>query len=251
MTTQLSDLELLVLQPTPFCNIRCDYCYLPDRDVNRRMALSTIRSIFRQLLARVPLASGLTIVWHAGEPMVLPPAYYRQALALIDSLKPTGLKLTHSMQTNGTLITDEWCRFIAEHEVSIGLSIDGPADLHDRYRKTRRGSGTHEQAMRGLRLLREHQIDFHVITVLTREALQQAAELFRFYLDNGITRVGFNIEEIEGIHKRSSLDYAQVERAYRSFLTQFINLMRQQPGTLSVREFDDLTRAIVTTRSEK
>jgi uncharacterized protein len=209
------------------------------------MALSTIRSIFRQLLARVPLASGLTIVWHAGEPMVLPPAYYRQALALIDSLKPTGLKLTHSMQTNGTLITDEWCRFIAEHEVSIGLSIDGPADLHDRYRKTRRGSGTHEQAMRGLRLLREHQIDFHVITVLTREALQQAAELFRFYLDNGITRVGFNIEEIEGIHKRSSLDYAQVERAYRSFLTQFINLMRQQPGTLSVREFDDLTRAIV------
>ena len=104
-------IQLVVVQPTPFCNIDCRYCYLPDRSNKAVLADETIANLFSQIFASGWLQHGITVVWHAGEPMVLPIDFYRRAFRLIDRLKPAEIELTHAFQTNGTLIDDAWCAF--------------------------------------------------------------------------------------------------------------------------------------------
>src|SRR5437588_7446046 len=116
----------------------------------------------------------------------------------------SSVRLNHCMQTNGTLINDEWCEFIKGCQIEIGVSLDGPKDLHDHNRKTRSLNGTFDRVVRGLSLLRNHDIPFHVISVLTRRSLADPTAIFEFFESLGIRRVHFNIEEIEGIHSQSS-----------------------------------------------
>src|SRR6266853_128495 len=118
-------IQLVVVQPTPFCNINCRYCYLPDRTNNAVLADETIANLFSQVFASGWLQHGLTVVWHAGEPMVLPIDFYRRAFRLIDSLKPAETELTHAFQTNGTLIDDAGCAFFTEADVNVEESEGG------------------------------------------------------------------------------------------------------------------------------
>jgi uncharacterized protein len=177
--------------------------------------------------------------------MVLPIAFYRRAFALIDEMKPAGLMVTHSFQTNGTLIDDAWCDFIAETHVSIGVSIDGPQRLHDLNRVTRSGRGTFDKAVAGIRLLKRHGVPFHVISVLTRESLASPREMFDFYISEGIDHVCFNVEESEGDHRSESFAEAGIEDAYYDFLSEFWRLSAEQPGKIRfIREIDDAQRNV-------
>ena len=164
-------IQLLVVQPTPFCNIDCRYCYLPDRTNKAVVAEATLANLFSQVFASGWVEEGVRVVWHAGEPMVLPIDFYRRAFRLIDGLKPPGLSVTHSFQTNGTLIDDAWCEFFAAEQISVGVSIDGPQLLHDINRVTRSGRGTFDRTIAGIRRLRRHGVPFHVISVLSAESL--------------------------------------------------------------------------------
>jgi len=161
-------ISLLVLQPSPFCNINCDYCYLPNRTSKKRMPLEVVGATIEKVFAADLVFGPLTVIWHAGEPLTVPISYYEQAFDEIRRQTPAGAVVRHCMQSNGTLINEAWCRFISDHSVSIGLSIDGPADIHDAHRKTRSGRGSHRAAMEGLRRLQAHSIPFHVISVITR-----------------------------------------------------------------------------------
>jgi uncharacterized protein len=238
-------IELLVVQPTPFCNIDCRYCYLPDRTNKAVVADETLGNLFRQVFASGWANGGLSVVWHAGEPMVLPIEFYRRAFALIDELKPTGLMVTHSFQTNGTLVDDAWCDFIAEAGVGIGVSIDGPQLLHDRNRVTRAGRGTFDKTIAGVRLLRRRNIPLHVISVLTSESLAAPREMFEFYVAEGIDHVCFNVEESEGEHRSASFAASGIEDAYYGFLSEFWRLSALHPGKLRfIREIDDAQRNI-------
>jgi uncharacterized protein len=239
-------LELLILQSTSFCNLACDYCYLPDKDAVHRLELPTLAAIFDQLFDSSLPGERLTIVWHAGEPLVLGTDYYRQAFAIIEARRPASLRVTHDFQTNGTLLDQDWCDLIQEHDAHIGLSIDGPAFLHDVHRKRRDGAGTLAAVLRGVEWLQKNQIDFHVITVLTRAALNFPDELYHFYLDHGIRRVGFNVEELEGAHQSSSLSTLGTEQAFRRFINRFLQLTTDEtPPRLSVREFDSFFHALL------
>src|SRR5688572_7242683 len=97
--------ELLIIQGTAFCNLDCSYCYLPNRDDRRRMELTTLRLIFERVFESPFIGTTLTVVWHSGEPLVLPIDFYRSAFDLADELQPADLSLSHSFQTNGTLIS--------------------------------------------------------------------------------------------------------------------------------------------------
>lgn len=192
-----------------------------------------------------PLVAGpFTVVWHAGEPMVLRPAWYARAFEIAAAHNRDGVVITHSFQTNGMLLDDEWCAFIRAHELRIGVSIDGPAFLHDRHRVTRKGTGTHRQALEGIARLRVHGIPFHVISVLTDDALDYPDELYAFYREHGVREVGFNVEEIEGPHTRSSLAGAQVETRFRRFLARFFALVAEEGDALHVRELAATMAAI-------
>src|SRR5262249_28891702 len=198
-------LGLLVLQPTPFCNISCDYCYLLHRNDRSRMDPLTIDAVARHILSSGVIGRQLSVIWHAGEPLILPHQYYEAAFEIFERWRPPGTVLTHHFQTNGTLITPEWCRVFQRDTVKCGVSVDGPARLHDQHRRTRRGAGTHKVVMNGIRLLKEAQIPYHVICVLTRESLRWPDEIFDFFLDLGVRYLCFNVEEIEGAHRISSL----------------------------------------------
>ena len=238
----LGPLDLLVLQPTPFCNIDCSYCYLPDRRNKNRMSEDTLERVFERVFASDIVRGPFTVVWHAGEPMVLPPTYYARAFA-IGERHNRGVTISHSFQTNGTLVDDEWCDLIERHGVRIGVSVDGPGFLHDRCRKTRRGGGTHAQVMQGIELLCRRGISFHVITVLTAAALDYPDEIYAFYVDNGIQHAGFNIEEIEGPNVHSSL--SGTEERFRAFLGRFFDLVSAGGHAVRVREFDSTLGALL------
>jgi uncharacterized protein len=238
-------IELLVVQPTPFCNIDCRYCYLADRTNKSVVADATLRNLFSQVFASGWATDGLSVVWHAGEPMVLPIAFYRRAFAMIDGLKPQGLMLSHSFQTNGTLIDDAWCDFIAETHLSIGVSVDGPQRFHDRNRVTRSGRGTFDKTIAGIRRLKSHDVPFHVISVLTNDSLAAPREMFDFYLAEGVDHVCFNVEESEGDHRSESFAEAGIEDAYYDFLSEFWRLSAANPGKISfIREIDDAQRNV-------
>ncbi len=232
-----SKIEMLVLQATPFCNLDCSYCYLPNRNSKQRMSEETLSRVFERVFASPFLADEITILWHAGEPLVPGVSYYERAFGIIGQLKSTELVVKHNFQTNGTLINQEWIDFFKAENVKVGVSIDGPAVLHDRYRKTRRNAGSFEQVMRGVCALQDNDFPFHVITVLTRDSLSRCRELFDFYVSNRITEIGFNIEEIEGDHRTSSLQDCDIDREIRGFFEKFLELMDKSGAQLHVREF--------------
>lgn len=237
-------LDLLVIQPTPLCNIDCGYCYLPGRDDRRRMSMETLETAFRRIFESGLARAELSVVWHAGEPLVLPPAWYAAAFAIIERIRPGRVRVRHSMQTNATLIDRRWCAFFAEHAINLGLSIDGPAWLHDRCRRTRAGQGTHARAMRGLDAVRAAGLPFHVICVLTQESLAHPDAIVDFFIAAGVRDLCFNVEEIEAAHGRSSLAFPGVEAAFRRFIERVIERMRAAPDAMRIREIDDVVAAL-------
>ncbi|HKB40571.1 MAG TPA: cyclophane-forming radical SAM/SPASM peptide maturase GrrM/OscB [Gemmataceae bacterium] len=241
-------LELLVLQPTPFCNINCSYCYLPDRQSTRRMSLDTLDQTFRWVfdsgLAREPFV----LLWHAGEPLVLPVSFYETAEDLLRRRNVANVPVLQSFQTNATLLDASWCEFLRRPGYHLGVSVDGPDFLYDRYRRTRQGRGTLDRVLQGIQLLHERGVPFEVITVLTADSLDYPDELFDFYQANEIGSVGFNVEEIEGPHTASSLQRAGTPERFRRFLTRFLTLARSADPPLRVRELETSAAALLGAR---
>jgi uncharacterized protein len=217
------------------------------------MTQEVLAQTFENVFSSGLVEETFTVIWHAGEPLVLPPRFYEDAIALIAQHNRQAVRVQHSFQTNATLLDEEWCAFIRAHDVRVGVSIDGPAFLHDRHRRTRRGEGTHAQVLAGIRQLQKHDIPFHVITVLTRESLDYPDELYEFYRDNGMDAVGFNVEEIEGPHRHSSLLGDDTPARYRRFLDRFYDLaagssllVRELAGALGLLAAGDPHRSVET-----
>jgi uncharacterized protein len=229
-----SSTRLLILQPTPFCNLDCDYCYLPDRDNPSRMALNTVRQAAQRLLDDGLAGEQLTVVWHAGEPLAMPIDFYRQAFDIIEQVLGGTSRVTHALQTNATLIDADWCRLFQQHAVRVGVSVDGPAELHDQHRHTRSGKGSHARVMQGLQQLREHGIAFHAIAVVTRHSLEHADAFFDFFLAQGIHDLGCNFDEAEGGYLKSSL--AGAEPAHAAFLHRLLQRSIEHHSQVVVRE---------------
>jgi uncharacterized protein len=239
-------IDLLVVQPTPFCNIDCKYCYLPDRNSKAIIAPQTLHNLFSQVFASGWVRDGVSVVWHAGEPMVLPIAFYRDAFAMIESLRPRDLSVVHSFQTNGTLIDKAWCAFFTEAQVNLGVSIDGPRHLHDRNRVTRSGRGTFDRTIAGVRLLRQCEVPFHVISVLSSDSMAAPQEMFDFYVAEGIEQVCFNVEESEGDHVSESFCDTGADAAYYRFLREFWRLSAAAPGKITfLREIEHALQQVI------
>jgi uncharacterized protein len=242
---RITPTELLVIQPTTFCNIDCSYCYLPERSTKKKMKFETLELLGSRVLASGWIADDTTVIWHAGEPLVMARSWYEEAFAILGAHCPAAARLSHAFQTNGTLINDGWLAFFRKHRARVGVSLDGPRALHDSRRRTRDGRGTFDRTMAGVKALRDAGMPFHVITVLTADSLQHPDELFDFYVSEGIEQICFNVEEIEVANARSSLSAPGCESAYRSFLTQFLRRMSAADRPIWVREVAGSVAAIM------
>jgi|WetSurMetagenome_2_1015567.scaffolds.fasta_scaffold01359_3 uncharacterized protein len=226
--------RLLVLQGTPFCNIACTYCYLPGRDRHERMSPDTVHRVAQRLRDDGLAGAELSVVWHAGEPLVLAPSFYDEAFAaLAEPLSPQ-TRVTHAVQTNAMLIDDDWCRLFRRHAVSVGVSVDGPQVLHDAHRRSRSGQATHAAVMRGIDRLRAHGLRFHAIAVVTGSTLADPDAFFDWFAAHGIRELGCNFDEAEGGHRRSSL--AGREAAHRAFLERLLERSVASGGQVVIRE---------------
>lgn len=182
------------------------------------MSRETLERVGQVVLGRGRLAEELTLVWHAGEPCVLPASWYLEAFEILERYRPRGTRITHSFQTNATLFDAAWLALFARPDVRVGVSLDGPAELHDRHRTSRSGQGSFQAAMAGIGALRAAGIDFHIICVLTAASLAEPQRLVDFLLGEGFPRLCFNVEEVDGSNAASTLAPGRAEAAFGSFL---------------------------------
>jgi len=236
--------HLLVVQATPFCNIKCKYCYLGELSDRSRVSDQTLENLFRKLFASGWVGKKLDLCWHAGEPTVLGIDFYRHATRLLERHRPRGVHVQQSMQTNATLLDEKWCEFFRASGMHVGVSIDGPRRINDQNRLLRSGRGAFDKIVAGVRLLRREKIPFHVIAVLSAESLRSAREIYEFFAEEGIEHVAFNVEETEGEHVSSLRPGPDVWKAYQDFFAEFTALSGRDGRVKSVREWENGFRSI-------
>ena len=178
----------VMAKPTgSICNLDCKYCFFlakealyPDSDF--RMNERVLERYIRQLI-EAHRGDTVTIAWQGGEPTIMGVRFFRQAMAIAEKYRRPGMVFEHTMQTNGTLLDEAFCEFLAEHRFLVGISVDGPRELHDVYRVDKGGAPTFDNVMRGLRLLQKHRVDFNVLTTVNRVNADHPLKVYRFHRD--------------------------------------------------------------------
>ena len=168
--------------------------------------------------------------------------YYKSAIEIIAETLSGTPRL--GIQSNGLLIDDKWCQFFKEHGFHVGLSIDGPEEFHDRYRKTRSGTGTFPKVMRAASLLNEHRVPFDVLSVLTKPAITNPATLIEFAENNRWSSLGFNIEETEGIHVSSVLSDPETPAIMFKFFQSMLEHCMSKDSNVRIREVYEMLNFI-------
>jgi uncharacterized protein len=168
----------------PICNLDCKYCFYLEKEKlypgenQWRMSDEVLEEYVRQYIHSQP-SPEINFAWQGGEPTLLGVEFFRKAVALQKKFAD-GKIIFNAIQTNGTLLDDEWCEFLATNKFLVGLSIDGPAELHDKYRVDKRQQPTFSTVMRGLELLKKQGVEFNTLTVVNRANSQQPLEVYRF-----------------------------------------------------------------------
>lgn len=170
------------------CNLDCDYCFFLSKEMlypgsRFRMAEELQELYLRQLLEAHREAPEVVVAWQGGEPTLMGLDFFRRSVLLIARSARPGQEVLNTLQTNGTLLTDEWGEFLAEHRFLVGISIDGPRDIHDRYRVDKGGKPTFDTVMRGLDVLRRNGVDHNILTTVHAANEHRGREVYRFLRD--------------------------------------------------------------------
>jgi uncharacterized protein len=169
------------------CNIDCTYCFFLSKQAlypneKTRMSEATLEAYIRQLIEshRTP---EVTVAWQGGEPTLMRVEFFRRAVELVAKYRRPGQTVRHTIQTNGLLLDDEWCAFFKEHGFLVGLSVDGPREMHDAYRVDRRGKGTFDLVMKGCQAIRRHGVEFNILCTVNAANQDHGRAVYRFFRD--------------------------------------------------------------------
>jgi uncharacterized protein len=179
----------------PICNLDCTYCFYLEKEKlhpqghNFKMSDEVLETYIIQYIGQQQ-APEVTFAWQGGEPTLLGVKFFRKVVEL-QKRHAGGKKIHNALQTNGTLLDDEWCVFFKENNFLIGLSIDGPARLHNAYRVDKKGRDTYDKVLAGLRLLKKHAVEFNTLTVVNRKNVRQPLEVYRFLREIGSGYIQF------------------------------------------------------------
>lgn len=172
------------------CNLRCNYCYYLEKDRlhspaphQRAMSFQLLETYIAQTIF-TSIDPVVQFAWHGGEPTLTGMDFFRKVIQL-QKKYGAGRVMENSLQTNGTLLTEEWCKFFSDHEFLIGISIDGPEHCHDHYRIFRNGKGSFAQVMNGLELLLKHKVEFNTLSVVNDYNARYPEEVYRFLKSAG------------------------------------------------------------------
>ena len=165
------------------CNLSCQYCYYLGRGSGTVMSDALLDEFTRQYM-EAQTSPDVLFTWHGGEPLLRPLAFYRKALDL-QRKYAHGRHVDNCLQTNGTLLTDEWCEFLRENRFLVGISIDGPQEFHDAYRHSRRGGPSWHDVMRGIALLQKHAVEWNAMATVNAVNACHPQAFYRFFRDIG------------------------------------------------------------------
>ena len=188
----------VMAKPTgAICNLDCEYCFFLSKEMlypgsRFRMAAELQEAYIRQLLEAHHRAPEVVIAWQGGEPTIMGLEFFRRSIELQRQYLRPGQRILNTLQTNGTLLSDEWGAFLKENDFLVGISIDGPREIHDRYRVSKGGLPTFDRVIRGLDVLKKHGVDWNVLTTVHAANGDQGGRVYRFLRDDlGATFIQF------------------------------------------------------------
>ena len=171
------------------CNLACKYCYYLEKNklyptAQRHLMSDEMLEQFTREYIEAQTMSQVLFTWHGGEPLLRSIDFYRKALSLQQKYAG-GRRIDNVIQTNGTLLTDEWCEFFAQNHWLVGISIDGPQPYHDHYRLTAAGKPSWKKVMQGIKLLKKHGVEWNAMAVVNAYNANHPLEFYRFFKENG------------------------------------------------------------------
>jgi len=177
------------------CNLACKYCYYLEKNnlyqnSHRHLMTDEMLEQFTREYIEAQTMPQVLFTWHGGEPLMRSIDFYKKALAL-QKKYAHGKQIDNVIQTNGTLLTDEWCEFFAQNHWLVGISIDGPQEYHDHYRVTPAGKPSWEKVMQGISLLKKHRVEWNAMAVVNAYNAEHPLEFYHFFRDNGCQYLQF------------------------------------------------------------
>ncbi len=248
MVVASREFQVMVKPAGALCNMACRYCYyLEKADLYAstpapRMSEAMLETYIAQHIAASSVPT-VAFSWHGGEPTVLGLDYFRTIVTLQRKHLPKGRQVFNGVQTNGLLLDEDWCRFFADEHFGVGLSLDGPAELHDDYRVTRGEEGTARQVLRAFRLLRRHKVTCNILCVVHDRNVQHPTQVYRFLKEIGSQYVGFlPLVERTGPDGEVSPRTVPAEAYGRFLCAIFDEWVQQDVGRIMVQIFDEVSR---------
>ncbi len=238
------------------CNLACSYCFFLPKEAlypgsSFRMSDEVLENYIRQLI-EAHRSPQVTVAWQGGEPTLMGIDFYRHAIELQEKYRKPGMTFENTMQTNGTLLDDDWCRFFRDNDFLIGISIDGPRELHDACRGDKGGHGSFDRVIRGLRLLQKHGVEYNVLSTVNRSNADYPLEVYRFLRDEARTDWIQFIPIVERINEDGGTLYQEGNTVsdlsvkpeqFGSFLTRiFDEWVRNDVGRVFVQTFEASAR---------
>jgi len=243
----------LLIKPTGSdCNLDCKYCFYKNRSPQvgqgrQRMSNEVLENLVKDYLElRLPFSG---FAWQGGEPTLMGLDFYKKAVALQEKYGAAGQEIGNSLQTNAVLLTDEWCDFLQGFGFLVGISIDGPRELHDYYRRYRSGRGTFDKVIRAVESCKEYKVAFNTLTLLNNRNVEEPERLFDFIVWLGVKFLQFiPCVEIEAATGKVA-DFSITPGQYGDFLCRlFDHWYKYGPKEVSIRDFDSILSYCVTGR---
>jgi uncharacterized protein len=240
---------LLIKPSGSDCNIDCAYCFYKDRASEFGKGRQRMSDEVLEKLVKDYMQLGFGVVgfaWQGGEPTLMGVDFFRRAVELQKKYGSNGQEVSNTLQTNGVLLDDNWCRFLHENKFLLGISIDGPKEFHDKYRVDHSGSGTFDKVMRGIKNCQEHKVEFSALVLLNDKNVEHPEALFDFLIENELTYLQF-IPCVETEPGTGNIaDFSIMPKQYGDFLCRLFDLWYEYgPEKLNIREFDSLVTYFV------
>jgi uncharacterized protein len=178
----------VLIKPTgAICNLDCKYCFFLSKEMlypgSRFQMAEDLLEVYLKQLLECHQAPEVPVAWQGGEPTLMGLDFFKRSVELVNKSKRPGQQVQYTIQTNGTLLDDEWCTFFKQNNFLVGLSVDGPKDLHDVYRVNKGGAGSFDQVMHGLDLLTKHKVDVNILCTVHAANQHHPLEVYRFFRD--------------------------------------------------------------------
>ncbi len=253
LPTKVQTRRSVVIKPAgSFCNLRCDYCFYLEKQslytglpTEHRMSEQTLDKIIADMFA---CCDAPTFIWHGGEPTLMGLDFFKQAME-VQRYYAQGREYANALQTNGTLLTEEWAEFFKEENFLVGISLDGPEHVHDCYRKDIQGNGTFNRVLTKAIMLSDHGVPVNVLATVNAYSAKYVEQVYKFFKRHRFIFMQFMpVVETDPEHPGTAASYSVSAKAYGLFLLRLFNLwikdfdFKRLKQKTSIRFFDDLVK---------